>query len=157
MTDPKPTLAAVVGSALEQLWREELRLAEELHEINKAVLFDALRAAGIDTVTVLFDGYADSGQIESTEARAGLETVSLPATRVELARISRQGAGIARVASTVQEAIETLVYDCLNRLHSGWEMNDGAYGEFVFDVAERTIGLDYNERYTSSERHTHRL
>ena len=30
--------------------------------------------------------------------------------------------------------------------HDGWENSDGAYGDFTFDVAERTITLDYNER-----------
>ena len=56
---------------------------------------------------------------------------------------------------TIQEAIETLVYDFLRQVHSGWEINDGAYGDFIFDVAERTIKLDYNERYTSSENFSH--
>ncbi|MFX8227098.1 DUF6878 family protein, partial [Acinetobacter baumannii] len=27
--------------------------------------------------------------------------------------------------------------------------------DFTFDVAERTIALDYNERYTASENYTH--
>jgi hypothetical protein len=30
----------------------------------------------------------------------------------------------------------------------GWENNDGAFGTFVFDVADRTITLEHNERYT---------
>ena len=34
----------------------------------------------------------------------------------------------------------------LEQTHGGWENNDGAYGEFTFDVAERTIKLDFNER-----------
>jgi hypothetical protein len=43
-----------------------------------------------------------------------------------------------------------MVYDFLDRTHAGWENNDGADGEFVFDVASRTVTLDYNERYTAS-------
>jgi hypothetical protein len=35
--------------------------------------------------------------------------------------------------------------------HCGWENNDGAYGDFIFDVAKRTITLDFNERYTASD------
>ena len=59
------------------------------------------------------------------------------------------------MTQTVQEAVETLVYDLLRQTHGGWEINDGAYGEFVFDVAERTIKLDHNERYASSEKFSH--
>ena len=52
-------------------------------------------------------------------------------------------------------AVECLAYDVLERTHGGWENNDGAYGDITFDVAERTITLDYNERYTASENYTH--
>jgi hypothetical protein len=39
--------------------------------------------------------------------------------------------------------------------HDGWENSDGAYGDFTFDIAERTITLDYNERYMQSEYSQH--
>lgn len=55
----------------------------------------------------------------------------------------------------LRDAIETMAYDLLERTHSGWENNDGAYGEFTFDVVNRTVTLDYNERYTASENSTH--
>ena len=51
-----------------------------------------------------------------------------------------------RTAMTVHDAIERLVFDFLGVTHDGWENSDGAYGDFTFDVAERTITLDYNER-----------
>jgi hypothetical protein len=50
----------------------------------------------------------------------------------------------------VAEAVEQLAYDLLNDTHC-WENNDGAYSHFTFDVAERTITLDYKERYTASD------
>ena len=67
--------------------------------------------------------------------------------------------GMAARATTFEslssEAIETLGYDCLEEDHGGWENNDGAYGEFTFDVAERTITLDYNERHMESDHSAH--
>ena len=56
---------------------------------------------------------------------------------------------------TLSDAIETLVYAFLEQSHSGWEDNDGAYGDFTFDVGNRTITLDYNERYTESDYSCH--
>lgn len=46
-------------------------------------------------------------------------------------------------------------YDFLSDTYGGWENNDGAYGEFCFDAAARTIHLEFNERFTSSELYTH--
>jgi hypothetical protein len=56
---------------------------------------------------------------------------------------------------SIGDAIERLAYDFLNDTHCGWENNDGAYGDFTFDVAERTITLDYNKRYTASDSTQH--
>src|SRR3546814_9296187 len=47
------------------------------------------------------------------------------------------------------EAIEDLAYDLLRQTHCGWENNDGAYGEFTFDVTAGTITLDRSEEHTS--------
>lgn len=118
-------------------------------------MFDSLAAAGIQKVIATFDGYGDSGQIERIDAGAGEETTPLPPDRIEIARATWESPEIERQTQTVQEAVETLVYDFLRQIHGGWEISDGAYGEFTFDVAERTIKLDYNERYTSSENYSH--
>ena len=156
MTDPQPAPTPMIDhAALEQQWREQERRADDFRQSNKAVLFDALANAGIDTVIVLFDGYGDSGQIESIDARTGLETVGLPSAKIELAKTAWQNAEIEEVTYSVHDAIESLAYGFLCQLHSGWENNDGAYGKFTFDVAERSITLDYNERYTSSEHTSH--
>ncbi len=55
----------------------------------------------------------------------------------------------------VRDAIEKLAYDFLEEVHDGWENEDGAYGEFVFDVAERTIRLEYNERVMTTSYSEH--
>lgn len=129
--------------------------ARELLAQNKTVLFDVLQNAGITAVIVHFDGYGDSGQIEDIEARAGDEKIDLPDLSVTLT-LARSGS-TEPVAKTISlaEAIETMVYDFLERTHAGWENNDGADGEFVFDVASRTVTLDYNERYSASNNYNH--
>jgi hypothetical protein len=57
------------------------RLYAELKPRNKTVLFDALAAAGVTHVVVSFDGYGDSSQIESIEAKAGDNIVNLPESK----------------------------------------------------------------------------
>ncbi|HXW70986.1 MAG TPA: hypothetical protein VEK34_06065 [Methylocella sp.] len=125
------------------------RLRAELQPLNKAALFDALMAAGVTLVIVSFDGYGDSGQIESVEVKAGDTVVPMPECTIEIAEAAWDQPEPNRTCVSIADAIERLVYDLLNDAHCGWENDDGAYGDFTFDVAERTITLDYNERYTA--------
>jgi len=152
MTDTQTApVPALDFTAWDQKEREQIRLANELLPANKTALFDALAAAGIEIVTVVFDGYGDSGQIENIEAKAGDEIIALPPSQIEIAAPVWGSSEIEHQTQPACEAIETLVYAFLSQTHGGWENNDGAYGDFTFDVAERTITLDYNERHMESD------
>ena len=131
------------------------RLHAELQPLNKAVLFDALAAASVTLVVVSFDGYGDSGQIENVEVKAGDTVVAMPESTIEIAEAVWDQPEPNRTTISIADVIERLVYDLLTDTHCGWENNDGAYGDFTFDVAERTITLDYNERYTECEYSQH--
>ena len=131
--------------------RDRDRLAGEVLDENKAALFGALSQAAIATVTVRFDGYGDSGQIEEIEAQAAGTAAPLPEGTIDIASPLHDGSGVQRARLTAREAIEQLAYDFLEQTHHGWENNDGAFGDFSFDVASRTITLEYNERFTDTE------
>lgn len=131
------------------------QLHRELQPLNKAALFDALAAAGVTHVVVSFDGYGDSGQIENVEVKAGHTIVAMPEATIEIAEAVWDQPEPNRTSISIADEIERLVYDLLNDTHCGWENSDGAYGDFTFDVAERTITLDYNERYTASDYSQH--
>lgn len=122
---------------------------------NKTALFDLLAQHGIATVTVTFEGCGDTGQIESLDLTGDREGVELPPDTIELQRASWGMPDLAVVRLSAHAAIETLVYDLLEETHAGWENNDGAYGTFRFDTAERTITLEYNERRTETDYFEH--
>jgi hypothetical protein len=134
---------------------EHERRSAELRPGNKTTVFDVLAAAGVTVVIVTFDGYGDSGQIENIEAKTGDDVAALPSGDVEIASAIWGEAEPDRTTTTVRDAIERLAYDFLEETHDGWENSDGAYGDFIFDVAERTITLDYNERHMESEYSQH--
>jgi hypothetical protein len=146
-----PDLARIMA---EQAEREAAEMA--LHAGNKEVLFDGLRLVGIAHVLVNFDGSGDGGQIESIDARNDLDaSVTLPAAQITFAGIDWQSGAPTERRLTLEGAVEDLVYDLLSDTHSGWQDNDGAYGEFCIDARARTIHLEFNERFTSSELYTH--
>jgi len=149
------TLPVTMADIMAQIAKENATRASLL-PANKTAVFAALAGAGIATVTVTFDGYGDSGQIESIEAR-DVEHIAVPLpdqTITIVAILWGRPESEARSMS-VSEAIEHLVYDALSETHGGWENNEGAYGEFVFDVPAQEIRLDYNERITASENYSH--
>jgi len=156
MTDTLPTQAPACDlTAYDRKNREHARIAEELLPANKTILFDALAVAGIEIVIVVFDGYGDSGQVENIEARAGDQIIALPSGEIEIARHLWGASDIERQTQSISAAVETIAYDLLGQAHGGWENSDGAYGDFTFHVAERTITLDYNERHMESDYSQH--
>lgn len=150
--EPNPPL-----SDWEMKSQAHAKLEAEVFKQNKAALLDALAFAGITAVIVSFDGYGDSGQIENVEVRIGDDEARMPAGTIEVGEALWGEVELKRSAVGISAAAESLAYEVLEQTHSGWEDNDGAYGDIVFDVAERTITLDYNERYTASENYTHRF
>lgn len=89
------------------------------------------------------------------EAQVGDDSVTMPGTATEIAEVVWDQAEPKRSSISIAQAVESLAYDVLEKTHCGWENGDGAYGDVIFDVAEGVITLDYNERYTASENHTH--
>ena len=127
--------------------RLRAELAREVTPVNKVALFAVLQTARIRHVTVHFDGAGDSGQIESIDVTNPDETaVELPDCAIEIRTPLWDGSGVQTETMPVRDATEKLAYDFLEEAHDGWENEDGAYGEFIFDVGERTIRLEYNER-----------
>jgi len=126
-------------------------LSASMHAANKTALFDALEAAGITSVLVTFDGSGDSGQIEEIGAVSGDQPRDFPAGAVVIGRAYWGADEADRMECSVYQAVETLAYAFLEETHGGWENNEGAYGEFTFSVADRSIILDYNERIETSE------
>ena len=127
--------------------------ADEARAQNKATVFAALAAAGIDHVTVEYDGSGDSGQIDCITAwDANDQKITLLLEpKLQLAA-DDPGQPIAR---SLESAVEDLAWNYLEGLYNGWENNDGACGTFVFDVPKRTITLEHNERFTDVDTFKH--
>lgn len=142
-------------SEWETLCALRTQLENGLFQTNKSTLFNALESASVTKIIVTFDGYGDSGQIESVEVRTGDDDTAMPGAMIEMAQAVWGQPEPERSTVSIATAVESLAYDVLQRTHCGWENNDGAYGDIVFDVAERAIMLDYNERYTATENYVH--
>jgi hypothetical protein len=141
-------------SILESIEQHRKQLCET-GKTNKAVIFAALSAAGIDVVNVTFDGEGDSGQIDNITARKSEAEVPIPEQAVTLQSVSWDGKEVSLREQSLCEAIEQLCYDYLEQEQGGWENNDGAFGEFTLDVAGKTVELEFNGRFTDIATNTY--
>jgi hypothetical protein len=161
MTDPSQPVATIDAQAAWQRYLEQAAARDALFETllpdNQSAIFDVLASAGVVTVLVTFDGYGDSGQIELITATGPDGEMTLPDLAVSYASPGDLTSEdpVNRKQMLLSDAIETLCYDLLRSTHAGWENNDGAFGDFTFDVAARTISLDHNDRYTAIESYAH--
>lgn len=152
---PAPEISPELARILADQAGRDSALAT-LRATNKEALFDGLRLVGIAHVLVTFDGSGDSGQIQSINARSDADqSVTLLAAEISFAGIGWQTKAQIDRRVDLEQAVEELVYDFLSDTHSGWQDNDGAYGEFCIDARARSIYLEFNERFTSSELFTH--
>jgi hypothetical protein len=99
----------------------------------------------------------DSGQINGVSALAADQPADLPATRLTLQQIRWGQTESTPSEFALEGGIEALCYDYLEQEHDGWENNDGGYGEFIIDVAQRTISLEFCQRYSDYTKYSHRF
>lgn len=133
-----------------------VELAAQILPRNKAIVFDALEAAKIALVNVIFDGGGDSGQIESVSATSADNiAMELPDVEIDIELTEWVGDGVRFMHTSLSDAIEELCYAFLSEEHAGWENNEGAFGEFAFSVADRTVALDHNVRISDTAYYAH--
>jgi uncharacterized protein DUF6878 len=119
---------------------------------NREAIFSSLAQLGIATVVVEYDGYGDSGQIDSVtvddqDVDNSASRLSGKVTFMEWqVDYQRSDAGefkpnksISEKEVSLRDAIEGFCWDFLEREFECWETDDGAFGEFRFDVLNRRV------------------
>jgi hypothetical protein len=148
--EPQPTLPAFDYAKWEAETKIQRAAIARKVAVAKITLFDILDSHGIAFVTVGFDGSGDSGQIDEISAHDETGIVELPDVKLPAIDIETPEPEAGTNDMSITDVIETLAYDLLEYEHNGWENNDGAYGEFRFDTADRSVTLRYHERFVSS-------
>lgn len=148
--------AVMADFAVRQAERQ-MQVAEEIQQLKVAIL-PRLQDAGIARVEIRFDGCGDSGAVEECAcldaAGAGIPCPDVTLLEGEADSVDRTG---SREPQSLGQALEQLTYLALERHHPGWEINDGACGELVIDVAEATFVLDCSMRFIATDDHSTQL
>jgi len=141
-----------------QIKADQLKKADRV-KYHSNLLFDTLAQTKVSTIEVSFEGCGDSGQIESVDYtdsngkgidEAYLDKVIVKGSaKTSYHKWDEKTKKLVKTEATegnVREIIEEICYDKLGASHGGWEINEGSYGTFYFDVSTRKVRLEYNER-----------
>lgn len=122
----------------------------QLVKDNKDILFDLLEKTKVNSFDVSFDGSGDSGQIEDIALAEKVLNKKVEGARVSNGTtwdpITKQTTINWQNDVDVRGLIEGICYDTLEESFGGWEINDGSFGTFRFDVKKRKVILEMNER-----------
>jgi hypothetical protein len=136
-------------------WAGFTKATAEANRRNKIIVFDALSKVRITHVVVGFDGEGDQGQMERAVARSDEKQVEFPAVTLSLWVADFGCSELSARELNLQEAVEHLCYGYLEDQHGGWEIEEGSFGEFTFDVATRTVTLDFYGRLIDTDYTNH--
>ena len=123
---------------------------------NCRLVFDYMANRKIKQIKVTFDGCGDSGQMtdfttDSKDNDEGLFNELVPFSTIssgtEWDATKKTWVELPSKEGTLRELLEEIACDKLGQDHSGWEINSGSFGEFVFDIKKRKLTLEFNERY----------
>lgn len=138
-----------------QVKADQLKKADKV-KYHANLLFDTLAKTKVSSIEVYFEGCGDSGQVESVYYKdsngKGIDVSkkivkgSLTTAYMQYSEKTKQLEQGQSKEGTVREIIEEICYDKLAASHGGWELNEGSYGTFTFNVSTRKVSLEYNER-----------
>lgn len=112
--------------------RVKERAETEAPNIRKQLL-----GLGAVNIVVEYNGAGDSGCIEQLTV---FDDKAIPFW-LENANVPNP--------STLKDTIESIFYDLLETRYGGWEINDGSYGSFTWDLLADTLKHTHSERVTS--------
>jgi len=130
-----PVTEPTSSPSLEQYY--SARLANVRQHLPDAA--KQLKGAGGACVHIQYDGCGDSGQIEGIEYRGE------DGKPIDI---------LGKVTITDDELMD-LFYDLTQARHPGWENNDGAFGEFEWNLTGDTLTHTHNDRFTDYDTTEH--
>jgi hypothetical protein len=114
-----------------QMLESQRRAAEQRVE-TRAALLTNLRALGVTSIEVQYEGYGDSGNVEDVVVTP--DTITL--------------------AEELRRRVEDFGWDFAYALSPGFENNEGGYGDLTWSI-EAEIDVSHSNRYIETETTEH--
>ncbi|AVW93635.1 MULTISPECIES: DUF6878 family protein [Roseobacteraceae] len=115
-----------------QMLESQRRAAEQRVE-TRAALLTELRALGVRSIKVQYEGYGDSGNVEDVVVSP--DTITL--------------------TEELRHRVEDFGWDFAYALSPGFENNEGGYGELTWALEVDKIGVSHSNRYIETDTTEH--
>ncbi len=115
-----------------QMLNARNRAAEQRVETRSALLSE-LRALGVTDLTVQYEGYGDSGNVEDVVVTP--DTITL--------------------TEEMRRRVEDFGWDFAYALSPGFENNEGGYGELTWSIEADKIDVSHSNRYIQTNTTEH--
>ena len=115
-----------------QMLEARKRAAEQRVETRAALLVE-LRALGVTSIEMQYEGYGDSGNVE--EVLVSPDTITL--------------------TEEMRRLVEDFGWDFAYALSPGFENNEGGYGELTWALATDKIDVSHSNRYIETNTTEH--
>jgi hypothetical protein len=115
-----------------QMLESQGRAAEQRVE-TRAALLTELRALGVTSIEVQYEGYGDSGNVEDVVVTP--DTISL--------------------TEDLRRWVEDFGWDFAYALSPGFENNEGGYGELTWSLEADKINVSHSNRYVETNTTEH--
>ena len=143
-------------------WEKNQKARRKECAAAKLSVMNILRDHGIKYVLVEYNGYGDSGQIETITAY-GLGCPDAPEDTYTH-RDHVMDFPDAKVtlpdgddAQSIEEMIEDFAWNLIQGYHAGFENNEGGQGSIVFDTTDDTILYEHGDNVVEVHSTTHEL
>ena len=115
-----------------QMLESQRRAAEQRVE-TRAALLTELRALGVRSIEVQYEGYGDSGNVEDVVVSP--DTITL--------------------TDALRSRVEDFGWDFAYALSPGFENNEGGYGELTWAIEADKINVSHSNRYIETDTTEH--
>ena len=115
-----------------QMLESQRRAAEQRVETRAALLAE-LRALGVRSIEVQYEGYGDSGNVEDVVVSP--DTITLP--------------------EALRRRVEDFGWDFAYALSPGFENNEGGYGELTWALEADKIDVSHSNRFIETNTTEH--
>ena len=112
---------------------ESQRHAAEQRVQTRVALLSELRAIGVTSIEVQYEGYGDSGNVEDVVVSP--DTITLP--------------------EALRRQVEDFGWDFAYALSPGFENNEGGYGELTWAIEADKIDVSHSNRYIETDTTEH--
>lgn len=109
-------------------------------------LFSILEKHGVEEVTVSYDGSGDSGEVYDMQVSGKVvsDVVINDNSEIDMEKFKKVGVEFCK--KKIMDCVEHISMTLVDEKEGGWENNEGARGDVIWNIKDKKIIISHQER-----------